>query len=240
MIKFHLIPLVLACGLSATFSPSTSQAQVVLGPLSPGFFPGTGVTPFIIPHPHGGFGAIDAVGARRRGWAEIVRARGEAAQDLAEAILTYERARSQYIDNVEKWTDVRLQRKRQLEAARREYYDRRREARDRYLAYKHSREPYRSLHQLTTSQFDPQTGDVEWPAVLLEGEFDTYRAKLDEALVVWAHAGTSAELEDEILATIRDMQAVLKSRIESFGSADYLEARQFLTALANEIRPVTS
>lgn len=182
-----------------------------------------------------GYSSTPVEGARR-GQADVIRARGEAAESVSRASINIQEAKSKYIDNAAKWTETYWQRKRLGQAEIASDFARKRERTNRYLANKKSGAPPR----LSPSQLDPTTGKLYWPEALLADEFTRNRKKLEELFLLRTHTSSTTDLAREVHTTARSMQSRLKSNIRKMQPHEYIAARKFLESLAYEGRFPTS
>jgi hypothetical protein len=167
-----------------------------------------------------------------RGFAEVLRAQGEAVRARSEAALNWEEARSRYIDNARKWTELYQERRRLGIAQRAAEYAQQREVRDRYLAQKESGAPER----LAAHQLDPTTGDINWPLALLSDEFAADRLKLERLFQLRAQTRVTLQVAERVAETADVMLARLNANIRDTAPNDYTAARDFLESLAYEAR----
>lgn len=179
---------------------------------------------------YGGYSSNPIEGAQR-GMADMLRARGQAEESRAKAMISYEEARSKYIDNKLKWTQTKLERQRIGQAAREAEYDKKRARRDKYLAAKKTTS---TTTQLSYSQLDPTTGKIYWPDALKADKYASQRSEVDELFVLRAHAGTTPDLSGRVHEAARKMQSQLKRDIRTIPSYEYIAARKFLDGLAEE------
>lgn len=176
-----------------------------------------------------GYSSTPIEGAQR-GYAEVIRASGEAAVAHADSLLTYEEARSRYLDNKLKWTEIYWARKRLTEEERQKDYDKERARRD---AWRYNRT--RSVARLNPNQLDPTTGKVYWPTALQAPAFYGYTKKLDELFLVRAQTASVPGLNQDINRTTQAMKDELKDHIHDMTPNEYLEARKFVDALNYEV-----
>jgi hypothetical protein len=175
-----------------------------------------------------------------RGMAELVRARSEAAEREARAMVDYEAARSEYLKNQEVWQKQAIERQRE--------YDRRRE--ERLAADRASRErrqmsqpATRSTPELSRSEYDPASGRIVWPKVLqnmTSGDATTARKRIAELAQVQATAGRSDALAQEVSVLLRQLQAELRAEIRNVPASDYIASRKFLEGLQRALLRPTS
>lgn len=167
-----------------------------------------------------------------RGQADVLRAQGEAYEAAARGAISYEQARSKYIENQQLWHEMQLERQRMGEQKRAEKQAADRAARDRRNANQPTTTPVTAL---TDSQYDRVTGTVTWPVLLSDARFESLRKQLDEDLLLRAHVGATSENDEQIVKTTDALIAQLKADIKSLPPTDYIEARKFLNLLKNEV-----
>lgn len=175
-----------------------------------------------------GYGGYSPVEGYQRGMADVIRAKGQAAQDYANARISYEDARSKYLDNKLKWTKIYWQRKNFAEAQLRDRYEKDQAARVKWLASRRDKKP----ETLPPSQLDTQTGEVQWPDALQEPIYTEYRTKIEEALKAQAEGENK---ESEIRTLARGMQGELKNHIKGMNANEYISSRKFLDRLVNQM-----
>ncbi len=174
-------------------------------------------------YPYGGHASTYGEGVQR-GYADVVRSYGMANLLNSEAAKNYEDARKSYLDNRLRATQTYFEMRRYNQEARRA-------ARPSPL----SMEGYVRLArqtapaQLTTSQLDPLTGAIGWPAALQKSEYAPVRAKLER--LFHDRAGGLA-VYGEIDKAVEAFQAELMADLAEFAANDYLAAKNFLTSLA--------
>lgn len=164
------------------------------------------------------------------GYGDVIRSAGAYNLATSEALINEQEATSQYIDNSVKWVQAYHQIKRIGKEARNQEYAEQRATRDKWLAAKPSGAPPRLL----SSQLDPSTGKIYWPAALETEPFANQRKQLEELYVLRAHTGVTAELAENIRDTARAMQENLKADIRTLPPNMYLDARKFLDSLGWE------
>jgi hypothetical protein len=166
----------------------------------------------------------------QRGLADVIRSRGIAAESTANALLTYEEARSRFLDNKLKLTEIYWARRRLTETERERDYDRTRASRDAWRANRTQR-----VAALNPSQLDPSSGQIDWPTPLEATEFYAGRRKLDELFLIRSK-GSIPGLDQEINVTTQAMRDQLKEHIHTMTTHEYLAARKFLDGLNYEIQ----
>lgn len=213
----------------------TAQAQI-------GWYRGPGV---VTPYGYGinyGYGVPYGVGLNyygggyspvegyQRGLADVIRSRGQAAENYSRARINNEEARRKYIENKLRWTEIYWQRKRLGEAELAKDHAEDRERRQRWIEANRDRQ----LETLPPSQFDAETGGIEWPEALQADIYAEYRAQIEEELERQATSGSTSN-SPKIRSLARQMQSVLKEQIRSMPANDYIAARKFLDRLVNQM-----
>ncbi len=173
-------------------------------------------------------GAQTPYSAELTGMGNLVRAEGDYNKRTSEALVNYEKAQNQYIENQQKAIAARQTAKRlgQAEAAK-----------DREAAHESlvRAEQYIASHRpqpLSHSQLDLTTGQVHWPAALIAKEFDPLRSSLESLFATRAKSGANSVLNAQISRKVGEMKDSLRSQILNIPLAEYSEARRFLDSLA--------
>lgn len=162
----------------------------------------------------------------QRGFADVIRSKGQYNLDTAQAASTLQDAASKYLDNRMKATDTYFQ-MRQANAAYRKA-----EA----IPALSSQQLFRLAAEqapktLTSSDLDPLTGDITWPLVLQEDIYTDYRTKLQK-LFDNRHTGSAPTNVFDIQNVANEALATLKSNISAYPAPEYLKAKKFLESLA--------
>jgi hypothetical protein len=186
----------------------------------------------------GGFNYSGNIGitpaeSQARGYAEAVRAQGEAYENISRGMVDYEKARSTYIENQKQWHETAIQRREMGLAQRNEYYAQERAKRERREAMNAQQTP---PPMLGSSQYDRATGQIEWPELLQTDRFADDRKAIERMLEIRSQTGGAGGINDQIYAAARAMQTKLKTRIRDVTPQRYLESRKFLDMLATEAR----
>jgi hypothetical protein len=187
----------------------------------------------VIPYSAG----YDPVSGQRVATAELIRASGQSIQSLglgleaqSRALINYEQARGQYIENAGRWTDVYNQRRRQqleLEAYERE---RSRAELQQYLQNRPQPEPPQTL---SPAELNPTNGHIEWPAVLLSEEYASLRDAIEKEFVTLAQTSGAAGNTRMVRELAEQMRGILRAHIQDMPSYEYIAARKFIDELAN-------
>ncbi len=180
---------------------------------------------------YGGYGGgYSPVEGYQRGMADIIRSRGQAAENVSQANINNQDAYSKYLDNQAKWTNTYWERKRKNQAEyakNRAAFDARLKKR---LEYNRNRKP----EVLPPSQFDTQSGELQWPEALEDPIYAEYRKQIDDELQLQADTGTRSNTK-RIRDAARQMQDVLKTHIRDMTPNEYLASRKFLDRLVNQL-----
>lgn len=183
-----------------------------------------------------GYGGVGtAFSAQENARANTIRAQGEYNVMNTAAMSNYEDARSKYIDNLDKWTQVYSERQRALAAQKEADREAALAARERAKEFQASRPPS-GPPRLTTSQLDPSTGRIQWPTALMTASFEGQRKSLDTLFEIRVHTSTNPDLASKVDKAVSEMKDSLRAKIREIPSQDYLEARRFLDSLALEGR----
>ncbi len=85
---------------------------------------------------------------------------------------------------------------------------------------------------LNANQIDPVSGELYWPAALLDDGFQAQRSAVDECAAKWVKYGGLDYVErTQVRENIDAMYARLKSQITSIPPQDYVAGRTFLESL---------
>lgn len=89
--------------------------------------------------------------------------------------------------------------------------------------------------RLDGKQLDPASGQINWPAVLQDGQYAVYRAQLEQLFSYRAARGKFDSAQQRRAQALTDaMLARLKANIRQLSPLEYTEARGFLHSLAYE------
>jgi len=168
----------------------------------------------------------------QHGYADVVRSYGMANLLNSQAANQIEQARKVYIDNQMKATQTYFEMRRYNTEARRaerpsplsmEQYVR--------LARVEAPDP------LSTTQLDPLTGTISWPAPLRQPAYEPYRRRLDR---LFQDRATGYVVYGEVQAACQEFLDKLKDDIQKFQANDYVAARKFIDSLVYAARGVQS
>ena len=85
---------------------------------------------------------------------------------------------------------------------------------------------------LSTSQIDPVSGELYWPAALQDAGFQAQRGAVDEYTAKWVKYGALDYADQtQVRENIDGMFDGLKSQIRSIPPQDYVACRTFLQSL---------
>ncbi|NIL97022.1 MAG: hypothetical protein GTO62_07765 [Planctomycetales bacterium] len=174
--------------------------------------------------------------SRARGISDIVRARGQAELDSAQAQVTREEARSRELDNRLKSTktyfEMRDYNREQRFGTPEEKYAKKRANEEKYAKYARRGNP----NELTAQQLDPLTGKISWPFALMPPQYKEYREQLDDLFEQRARHGgqISYRTYEQIHTTTDDFLTALREDIRDMNPSDYVAAKRFVNALAHQ------
>lgn len=200
-------------------------------------FPGGPPPGFVGSGVGGGFGyaasghplqyLLDEAAAR----SAMMRARGATAYDFSEAMKNFREAQGESIENYDRWTDVFLERiraERELSTLRAQ--EMREEQQRRLQAYRQAQEIFYP-ETLNREQFDPDTGEINWPTALQEPEFTEEREQLEELFAMRTRVSQSGDIARKASVLVRLMEIKLKNRLGEIPQREYVAASQFLDGL---------
>jgi hypothetical protein len=178
------------------------------------------------------YGASTAAESYQRGFADVVRSTGQANLMDSMAAQNYEQARSMDIQNRVQWTQS--------------YYQMRQENR----AYRAAKQGPRMTPEqiarfarvgmpdrLTYTQLDPITGQLNWPIILREKQYDPERRELDKLFEQRAAASSLApNLYRDVQRYTGDLLTALKKNIKEYQSNDWIAAKKFVENLAFDVK----
>lgn len=185
------------------------------------------------PYPYGGgFGYHSSTYEEgvQRGFADIVRSAGMKNLMDSEAAINYEEARRQNIDNRLHWTNTYFQ-MREVNRQARAMERGPRPSQEDLIRFAASKRPSR----LGTSELDPLSGEIAWPSLLMEREFDPEREQLDHLYVDRAVNGSlTAQQVIDVDHLIATMEATMQANIDAYTPQLYTQAKSFLRSLKYE------
>jgi len=181
----------------------------------------------------GGGYASTAGQAAAYGLSDVIRSEGYANLQNSEAAKNWEDAKTKEIDNRQKWTNTYFDMRRTNKEAR-QAENGPAVTHDQAIRYAKAAAPPR----LSSAQLDPVTGHIEYPLLLTQKDYDTYRTDLDKLFADRASSGGSLQFEEfeKIRGTVSKFIDALKTNVSRYPAGDYGHARTFLDSLANEPR----
>ena len=165
----------------------------------------------------------------QRGYASIVTAQGQYNLATSAAMVNYEAARAQYLQNYRQAQINRYEakkRKQELENARRQSAAERQE-----VAIKPNK-------RLGLDQFNPELGVIHWPLVLRDEAFDEARLEINTYVTTteFKEAYSNAEPMPEFRRLIEDLKSQFSKEQRRFSGNERVLARSFLDGLMLEAR----
>ncbi|MFN0055829.1 MAG: hypothetical protein ACKV0T_27105 [Planctomycetales bacterium] len=182
---------------------------------------------------YGGYGMGGTVGGSyMQGMSQIIRAKGEYNEQTSKAMINYEDARTKYIDNRKKWTETYFAMKEQNSARAAERLAKSRPSAEAITQAARSG----VARPLSTEAFDPLTGKVNWPDLLLADEYAKPRGELDQLLELHTTTSGGDGSAARVQQLVQQMTSTLKSNIQNLPTNEYISARKFLDSLAVSAR----
>jgi hypothetical protein len=197
--------------------------------------------PMQVSHPfsygYGSYGSYHASTAAEgylRGRAAVIDAVGNFEVNDAQAGILLQQERALNRDNNLKqtealhlqkkmWEDARFQARRDREA---------RLAEGRQLLAERRSTVYRDAYQLSASELNSNTGEINWPEALRDSRFEANRVRLEELFRQHVGYGVPrANVAREIARNVDQWSRVLRHEVSSMSREDYLAAQKFLLGL---------
>jgi hypothetical protein len=172
-------------------------------------------------------GGGTAAGNYMQGMSTVIRSAGEYNLATAQAGVSYEEARSKYLDNNKKWSENYFEMKERRQAL---------EVQQREIN-KHSNEALNAAAKsslprtLGPNALDPVTGQITWPEVLQGGEFADLRKQVEQQFELRTKTSNVAGTAQKIHAATQEMSSILRKEIEKVPANEYIAARKFLDGL---------
>lgn len=179
-----------------------------------------------------GYGAQTPMSANAIGMGSLVRAEGAYNEQTSRAAINYQQARSIYIDNQQKAYAVR-------QATLRAGTARVAEENEAAHASLARANEFLAAHQplpLPSSQLNPSTGHIEWPAALTTPDFAEYRKSLEGMFESRMKSGVTANLTLQIEKKTAELKDALRDHITQIPLSDYSQARRFLDSMIASAR----
>lgn len=163
--------------------------------------------------------------------AQYVAAAGQARESAAKAAIDVEQARSVFIDNQNKFLNMRREQRAIIEAKK----DQREADAKARAAQRPAPKTKTELYpRLASDQLDPLTGEIHWPDCLVDADYAADRTAIEAALKSQAEFGPDSRSAKIIYDATHRMMALRSRSVSSLGSAGYASCRKFLNSLAIE------
>jgi hypothetical protein len=165
------------------------------------------------------------------GEAEVIRSLGEFNRDTSEALINQEEARRQAIENHQQFVQTRNELKRQW---RERMLERNRRSNHPQPGQEVSQKNEQT--RLDYDEFNRTTGEIDWPEVLLDPQFDEYRAAFESIFAdpTTKKSGAGSNLNRDANEAAHYMKLQLRRQIGFMAPNDYIAAKNFIDKLANE------
>lgn len=179
-------------------------------------------------------GAASSTSLQAQGMAELIRAQGEYQQAHAQALLTMEEVRRQESQRRAEQRQAFQEMRAAQFAERRDRRQQRSAARTNALAGENADQ---FPETLTSSEIDPVTGTIQWPAIYQQEMFNATRTELDAMAAAWANPTSDKKLDPaKVDAVVHKMHEALRTLIEKIPTAQYLSAMNYLDRLDLTLR----
>ncbi len=176
---------------------------------------------------YGGGGASTAAGSASTGMANVISARGSANLNNSAAAVNYTQAQSNEIKNHEQYTNTYFDMRATNKAAR-EAEEGPPPTAEQMARIAHEGVP----KQLSPSQFNHVTGQIDWPQALQLDMFATERQQLESVIGTYSQIGTLNYADQlKVRKLINDMAAKLKTQVRQMPPPDYAACKSFLNSL---------
>ncbi|MGC3967487.1 MAG: hypothetical protein QM775_08995 [Pirellulales bacterium] len=178
---------------------------------------------------NGGWGGgATPAGATAMGMGALIQAQGAYNQMTAQAAVTAEQAKSLALDN-------------KLKTA--ETYDKLRELNRQYVAEKDAREkaafnynaPAPKRPKLSASQLDPVTGEIRWPELLLQPQFQPFRDQLQSLFTLRAHDPSQVSYQ-QVTTLALSLRNEYDKLHDSLPTNEFFATRHFIEGLGEAAR----
>jgi hypothetical protein len=173
-------------------------------------------------------GGQTAEGAYLQGAATVIQAEGMYNVNTAQAMVEYEQARGLYLSNRKKATENYYAGKEMHQAIEAQKRERNKTSTESLTLAAKSSVPA----TLEAAEFNPETGKIAWPKVLLDSQFSAKRAEIEKLAATRVKTTGKPETVKKIQAATVEMSSILKSKITKLPANDYMHARKFLDSLA--------
>jgi len=175
----------------------------------------------------GFYGGTTAAGSAMNGMANAISAKGNYNLSTSAAAVNMTQAQKNEIQNRQLYENTYFQMKETNQAYQRAHA-KPHPTEEQLARLAREGEP----QPVSPSQVDPVSGQVKWPAALLEDSFAPERGQIEQLLAKKASQG-ALSITDEMAArqAIESMFADLKLQIKQLPPMDYVQARDFLQSM---------
>lgn len=167
------------------------------------------------------------------GEAEVIRSLGEFNRNTSEALINIEEARQKAIENHRLSVETRYELKRQWRERQNARLSRRSRPQPRGEGSRRN-----TKNRLDDDEFNRLTGEIEWPEVLLDPQFEDYRIAFEQIFAnpTTKESGAGTNLHRDVNELASYMREQLRFQVANMSAADYIAAKTFIDRLLNEAR----
>lgn len=177
----------------------------------------------------GGFGGTVA-SAAAMGYAQMLRAAGQANLSNSQAAINWEKAKTLEIQNRKLWTETYFK-MREINREARLLEEGPRVTSEQANAFAHAAAP----RKLDIHELDPVTGHITYPEVLLDHTYDSLRRDVDDFFADRArHASVDFYDRQHVRTVLQLLHGELQRHIDDYQAGDYGLAATFLDSLEAE------
>jgi hypothetical protein len=192
------------------------------------------------PQPSSSFGAgansyaTTEAGSTLEGVGTALAGAGQYNLNSSRGVLYLEQARSKYIENYRNAIDTRYAIKRANDTYRAEKFARERPTPEQVSRIIQAKLPDR----LSAAEYNPRSGDLQWPAILMRPEFAADRQAIDQTFAQRRpeDVGVVSVFYREVSQHAQRMHGTMLSEIDSISTEDSIAARKFLKSVEFEAR----
>lgn len=218
--------IIATCGITA-LSVQDGFTQVYYG-VTPWYYGG-------YPYGYGysmPYGGATVYSTNAQAYSYLLQSQAESNRANAEAMLQYQQARGEFIENQKALLDFYDQRARiaqQYQPIRPQTDEAadRAAARERRAQFREASQS-RNPETFTSTEYNSSTGELVFPSALKRAEFDEEREQLQTLFGMRAAFGAATERDRQIVETSQQMLSTLKGMIGDLPPSEYLAARRFL------------
>ncbi|MCO6042652.1 hypothetical protein NG895_01915 [Aeoliella sp. ICT_H6.2] len=177
----------------------------------------------------GGYHSSTAAGDAMQGMASAISAQGSKNLNDSLAARNIEAARSANIDNRSKHVEQYRWREDSAKARQQQEIDAMKAKNASWLDKK-------KLKPLTTEQYNPTTGTVNWPMLCSDSAYDQYRNKINELLAKRAqYGGLSMDEFMDLEKQIKDFRGAITADSKKYPKAAVSQALRFLLSMHHDL-----